>query len=397
MVFSKFNKIKKLPINKLILILVLISFILTALLPLFAYAEEPTRRVSIADKQKILSDLSKKKDDVTLKLREARLKEAYATDRLNSINHKLKKAQDELQVNQKYLESNRVAWEKTRSKLDDINSEKETLEVEARRRVLSIYKQSRLKLLDGLINSPSVTDYMDHLYYQKRIMEYDNKVIQALLDQSDNIQQYKKVLADEATKMKEVNDKLKTITTEINAQRQAQKQLLSRLQNERILYEETERQLERESLKLMYKITELSPEKLDNPEATGNFIYPVQARITSPFGPRKHPIFGVRSMHSGIDLAAPRGTPIKASEGGVVIYSGWYGGYGKVVILDHSKGFSTLYAHLDSIAVSVGERVKQGGVVGYEGATGYATGPHLHFEVRSQGRPQNPILYLGDA
>ena len=133
---------------------------------------------------------------------------------------------------------------------------------------------------------------------------------------------------------------------------------------------------------------------MDNPDATGSFIYPVNARITSPFGPRRHPIFGVKSMHSGIDLAAPRGTKVKASEGGLVIYSGWYGGYGKVAIVDHSKGYTTLYAHMDKINVKVGQRISQGDVVGYEGATGYATGPHLHFEVRTQGRPQNPTLYL---
>ncbi len=100
-------------------------------------------------------------------------------------------------------------------------------------------------------------------------------------------------------------------------------------------------------------------------------------------------------MHSGIDVAAPRSAPIKASEGGTVIYSGWYGGYGKVVIVDHAKGMSSLYAHLSSTAVGVGSKVKQGDVVGYEGDTGYATGPHLHFEIRSDGRPQNPINYLG--
>ena len=99
-------------------------------------------------------------------------------------------------------------------------------------------------------------------------------------------------------------------------------------------------------------------------------------------------------MHSGIDLAAPRGTSIKASEGGLVIYAGWYGGYGKVVIVDHSKGFTTLYAHMDSIEVRVGERINQGKVLGHEGSTGYSTGPHLHFEVRSGGKPQNPVLFL---
>ncbi len=228
-------------------------------------------------------------------------------------------------------------------------------------------------------------------------MKFDKEVIGALLDQSKNIEKYNAMLAEEANKIEKITNRLKGIQSEISKQKSAQKQVLNKLRNERIVYEESERQLERESVKLVYKITELSGQKLDNPDATGSFTYPVKARITSPFGPRRHPIFGVRSMHSGIDLAAPRGTPIKASEGGLVIYSGWYGGYGRVVILDHSKGYTTLYAHLDRIAVKVGQRIKQGKTVGYEGATGYATGPHLHFEVRSKGKPQNPIYYLQDA
>ncbi len=249
-------------------------------------------------------------------------------------------------------------------------------------------------MIDGLLNTTSATDYLDHIYYQKRIMKYDRKVLEALIDQSENISRYNTMLAAEAQKIELINNKLTGLQTVISKQQNAQKQVLTKVQGERRIYEEGERQLERESVKLMYKITELSGTKLDNPEATGDFRYPLQARITSPFGPRRHPIFGVRSMHSGIDLAAPRGTPIKSSEGGLVIYSGWYGGYGKVAIVDHSKGFSTLYAHMDRISVKVGDRLRQGDTIGYEGATGYATGPHLHFELRSKGKPQNPVIYL---
>lgn len=228
-------------------------------------------------------------------------------------------------------------------------------------------------------------------------MEYDKQVIDALMDQTENIKKYKSILSDESAKIEKITSRLKGIETDIAQQKNAQGKILVKLKEERQIYEESERQLERESIKLIYKITELSGSKLDNPDATGSFTYPVKARITSPYGPRRHPIFGVRSMHSGIDLAAPRGTGIKASEGGLVIYAGWYGGYGRVVIVDHSKGYTTLYAHLDKIDVQVGERIKQGKVVGREGATGYATGPHLHFEVRSNGKPQNPTLYLQDA
>lgn len=387
------KKKKKLAFGKILILIMLMSFLLTALLPLFAHAKEG---LSLHEKQKMLDELTKKKGDIASKLKEARLKEAYASDKLRSINSKLRNAQSELKLNRQYLKTNQQAWHKTKARLDEINSNKSGLEKEAKKRILSIYKQNRLKLIDGLMNSPSATDYLDHIYYQKRIMRFDKEVLTALVDQSENITKYNKMLSEEKRKIERINSKLGNIEREVAKQKRAQAQILSKLKQERGVYEESERQLERESVKLIYKITELSGDKLDNPDATGKFKYPVKARITSPFGPRRHPIFGVRSMHSGIDLAAPRGTAIKASEGGLVIYSGWYGGYGRVVILDHSKGYTTLYAHLDRAAVKVGQRVKQGTTLGYEGATGYATGPHLHFEVRSQGKPQNPVYYLTD-
>jgi murein DD-endopeptidase MepM/ murein hydrolase activator NlpD len=384
---------KKFSFNKLIIWLMLLTFLATALLPLFARSDS----LSLHEKQEILEDLNKKKSNLASKLKEARLKEAYASDKLNNIKRKLRNAQNELELNRKYLASNKEAWQKTKDRLEEIEGHKQDLEDEAKKRILAVYKQNRVKIIDGLVNSPSATDYLDHIYYQRRVMEYDKQVIDALMDQTANIKKYKSILSDESAKIEKITGRLKGIETDIAQQKNAQGKILVKLKEERQIYEESERQLERESIKLIYKITELSGSKLDNPDATGSFTYPVKARITSPYGPRRHPIFGIRSMHSGIDLAAPRGTSIKASEGGLVIYAGWYGGYGRVVIVDHSKGYTTLYAHLDKIDVKVGERIKQGKVVGREGATGYATGPHLHFEVRSKGKPQNPTLYLQDA
>ena len=129
-----------------------------------------------------------------------------------------------------------------------------------------------------------------------------------------------------------------------------------------------------------------------------SFIRPTSGYVSSPFGWRRHPIFGSRSFHSGVDLAAPNRTPIRASNSGIVIYTGWYGGYGKVVIINHGnfKGTptSTLYAHLSGSTVSKGQKVEKGIIVGYEGTTGYSTGPHLHFEVRLDGNPTNPLRYI---
>jgi murein DD-endopeptidase MepM/ murein hydrolase activator NlpD len=375
---------------------VLASFLLTSILPLFALIDLTGKQsLTVNEKKRILDDINEQKSTLSEKIKQARLKEAEASKTLRQIDHKLTDARNQVAVQSRYLSSNQEAWKKTKARLDELNDKKAIVEEKAKERVVAIYKKSQLRFIDSLIRSQSPTDYMDYLYFQRKVIDFDKKLLDTLKSQSEDIAKYGSSLEEETKRIEQIASKLKNIEEDIVYQQKKQKEILSKLRQETAMYESSERQLERESIKLVYKISELSTGKNDNPESTGSFSYPVRAPITSPFGPRRHPIFGVRSMHSGIDLAAPYGTPIKASEGGVVIYSGWYGGYGKVVILDHAKGFSTLYAHLSSTKVAVGARVKQGEVVGFEGSTGYATGPHLHFEVREQGKPKNPVIYLG--
>jgi murein DD-endopeptidase MepM/ murein hydrolase activator NlpD len=130
------------------------------------------------------------------------------------------------------------------------------------------------------------------------------------------------------------------------------------------------------------------------PASDGRFQQPSQGRITSSFGYRTHPIHGTRRLHAGVDLAAGYGAPNYAAADGVVVSAGWRGGYGRTVVISHGGGLSTLYAHQSRLAVSSGQQVTGGQVVGYEGASGAVTGPHLHFEVRVNGRPRNPVSYL---
>jgi murein DD-endopeptidase MepM/ murein hydrolase activator NlpD len=118
------------------------------------------------------------------------------------------------------------------------------------------------------------------------------------------------------------------------------------------------------------------------------FIWPVSGAVTSGFGWR----WG--RMHEGIDIAAPSGTPIRAAAAGTVIYSGWMSGYGNLVVVDHGGGLATAYAHMSSIAAGSGSGVVQGQTLGYVGCTGHCFGDHLHFEVRQNGSPVDPMGYL---
>jgi murein DD-endopeptidase MepM/ murein hydrolase activator NlpD len=128
----------------------------------------------------------------------------------------------------------------------------------------------------------------------------------------------------------------------------------------------------------------------------GIFVSPVpNPLITSPFGPRLHPIYGIAKMHNGADINASMGTPIRAAADGQVIIASVQGGYGNCTVIDHGNGLGTLYGHQSAFGVQVGDRVTKGQVIGFAGSTGASTGPHVHFEVRVFGDPVNPIPYLG--
>ncbi|MEZ4813012.1 MAG: peptidoglycan DD-metalloendopeptidase family protein [Caldisericia bacterium] len=132
----------------------------------------------------------------------------------------------------------------------------------------------------------------------------------------------------------------------------------------------------------------------------GEFMWPLSTRVTSVYGMRYHPIFKTNRMHTGIDMPEKMGAPIYCAADGIVEYCAWLGGYGNCVIVNHGmnekygKAFSTLYGHMSKYGPKKGENVKKGQVVGYIGSTGWSTGPHLHFEIRVNGKHDNPQKYL---
>ena len=136
----------------------------------------------------------------------------------------------------------------------------------------------------------------------------------------------------------------------------------------------------------------------DQPSASagGGWVWPCAGcPQTSAFGWRTHPIFGDRRLHAGIDLGAPTGTTVRAAAGGTVLIAGPTGGYGNFVVVDHGSGLSTAYAHMDSVSVRAGQSVQPGQKVGEVGSTGNSTGPHLHFELRRNGDPIDPLSQFG--
>lgn len=122
--------------------------------------------------------------------------------------------------------------------------------------------------------------------------------------------------------------------------------------------------------------------------------WPVEGRVTSPFGLREHPMSGESEFHGGVDIAAEPGRPVRATGEGIVSFSGWSGANGNLVVIEHGAGFLTFYAHNKMVAVRTGQVVRRGDIIGYIGSTGNSTGPHVHYEVWLRGKAVNPDSYL---
>ncbi len=262
-------------------------------------------------------------------------------------------------------------------------------------KIRNIYKTQRSGMLQLLFSAKDLTSFMDTVYYEKIILKRDVNKILSVKNKAQKVVLMKRTIQLRrnylAKSIKNIHSQKESLRRAIAANEKK----INKLKTDRRAYEKAERELMGQSARLQSMLNNKgSNAKLVN----SNFVRPISGRISSPFGMRTHPIFKSKSFHSGVDIAGPNTGNIIASNDGKVIYSGWYGGYGKVVIIDHGKvnnsPITTLYAHMSSINVSNGQSVKKGQVIGKEGSTGYSTGPHCHFEVRVNGKPNNPTNYV---
>lgn len=215
---------------------------------------------------------------------------------------------------------------------------------------------------------------------------------QALIEQEQE-----RVAADVAA-LEELEARLEELAAGIAARTAAveqeleqQRSLLASLEQDEEFFENELAGLEKEQARIEQLISE---RQRSTGTAPGVLARPVPGRLSSSFGYRTHPILGIKKLHTGTDFSAPSGTPIQAAAAGTVILATYYGGYGNAVVVDHGGGMTTLYAHQTSVAVAVGEEVATGQTIGFVGSTGLSTGPHLHFEVRIDGKPVDPAAYL---
>ena len=257
-----------------------------------------------------------------------------------------------------------------------------------------------------LLQSETLNDFLDRRYRLKQVYQADRATLFALDEKSAELVAQQQGVEEQKNAIALLRQQLLVSRDQYTNQMQQQSTLVTRLQQNRGALAAAIDQLDKESDEITSLILEriavadaadaeiAREEALRAASASGKMVYPSSGPITSNFGSRFHPVLGYNRFHAGTDFGAPSGSPIRASETGVVIFSGWYGGYGNTVILDHGGGLPTLYAHASRLYVAEGKTVRKGDTIAAIGTTGLSTGPHLHFEVRRSGEPVDPLAFL---
>lgn len=333
----------------------------------------------------------------------ARAQKASAEEIIREIAVKLHTIQVELDAANAELDRIHSEEDKVNDQIKQIELEleaarKQLLERQdlLNKRIRAIYIHGQLNYLEVIMGSKNFSDFANRLELLKRVIRSDYNLIQDIRVRQEQIQAKMNELSLQKQELEKLAAEAKKAQQAIEMKRAEQQAVMDSAKAQRDAAEQMEQDLIASSERIRQQIQARQGGGME-PQVIGSGIlgYPCSGPITSPFGYRIHPIFGTTIYHSGIDIGVDEGTPVHAADSGVVIYSGsGLTGYGNVVIIDHGNGLSTLYAHNSALLVSEGESVSKGQVVAYSGMTGYATGPHVHFEVRVNGSPTDPMGYL---
>jgi murein DD-endopeptidase MepM/ murein hydrolase activator NlpD len=267
-------------------------------------------------------------------------------------------------------------------------------------RLIAFYKYGYQSSLEILFTAQNFAEFVTRFEMIRRFTQVDVRALKTLQTQQDLITQKKQEIVQkqqELASQKSLflqlqNQNKREQTRQISLSENKQKELAS-LQNDRKALEQALDELEQTSKELEAQIRQYQNQS-HTALGTGKYIWPVPGDVIQYFGWRTHPILRKRKFHTGIDIVAPQGTTISAADSGVVIFCGRNGGYGKMILLDHGSGFATLYAHCSMLMVDMGQAVTKGQEIAKVGTTGLSTGPHLHFEIRKEGVPTNPLSSL---
>ncbi|MEA2459992.1 MAG: hypothetical protein QOH90_169 [Actinomycetota bacterium] len=338
----------------------------------------------------------------------------HLTTKVDGLDRRIDRAQQALDEERVKLA---VETEELQSILGHLETRSNLFEERAR----AAYMAGPTAYVDSLLSSETFSDLVQRVSYYESALDADTELItqiQILRDESEHrrsgilakehkITLTKQHLETDRAAVAEARERESEAVAQQRAVLADKKALLHRAERKESYYLALEDSLEQDSDEVTALIQRqeaaAAAAQVGSPSATtgisgppggGQLAWPAAGPVTSPFGWRTHPIFGDRRLHTGIDIGAPYGAPVWAADNGTVTFAGVMSGYGNVIVIDHGGGLSTTYNHLSAFTVGSGQSVGRGQQIGNVGCSGYCTGPHLHFEVRINGTPVDPMPYL---
>jgi murein DD-endopeptidase MepM/ murein hydrolase activator NlpD len=377
--------------SKLLILLLLVIFIGSTV----GYgASQDEIQTQIDQTKKKLSETKRREKSVLGSLLKTQQELEEISASLNRINSNLGSTEHRIEVIKEQLAN-------AQSDLEKIKIEIGGREGVLDQRLIAIYKYGYQSSLEILFNSQNFAEFINRFEMISGFVKGDLRILQTLQLQQDFIAKKREEITQKKDELEIQKNAYARLQIQNKQQQnrqltaiQTKQQELSLLQNDRKALEDALDELEQTSKELEAQIRNYQNQ---NQIALGTrkYIRPVRGNITSYFGYRYHPILRKRKYHSGIDISLPYGSPILAADSGVIVFAGRNGGYGKMIIIDHGSGISTVYGHCSLLQVDQGQTVTKGQAIAQVGSTGLSTGPHLHFEVRKNGVPEDPLSYLG--
>lgn len=298
-----------------------------------------------------------------------------------TVNENIATLESEIQITTEELEQATI----------DIEKQYETYRI----RVRVMYESGSTDYLDILLSSKNIGDFFEKLDIVSQIAEHDKNLVEELKAEQQRIMTKKAELETKKQALVDSRTELELKKSDLDAKMAKRDKMINDIQNSQSALEEQLKEIEAEEEAVRNQIANLASEGTTYSGGTMLWPTPSCRIVTSEFGWRLHPVLKYEKLHTGMDIGAGYGANIIAAQSGTVITATYNSAYGYYVVIDHGGGVCTLYAHQSSMAVSVGQHVEAGQVIGYVGSTGYSTGPHLHFEVIVNGAVQNPRNYIG--
>lgn len=361
-----------------------------------------------------LQDARSTRDRIEVDTGNARVELADADSRLAALEAQLRDREADLVAAQAELDAANEAAVAVNAELLLLNGElsQSRQDLTATReafdhRVAAAYKHGgALPYAEALLRTRDINELANVTHYVQAILRADRRVVDGVADETEAVAAARSgvdrlreslaaeqaVAADAQAEVSRAADTHRIVTAMVAEERRARSGLVADLEGDLATYTALVSDLEEQSSELAAELARLD---VGVAPIEGDLLWPTAGTAGSPFGNRTHPIFGTTRLHAGVDIAGSTGQPIIAAADGTIVSAGRRGGYGLAVVIDHGGGLATLYAHQSVLAVSSGEFVGQGQKIGEVGSTGFSTGPHLHYEVRVNGAPQNPLNWYG--